>query len=176
MFKSRTRVPAIAIAGVGLALGLAACGGSSGSAFSAPASSSSSSSSSSAPSSSAPSSSAPSSSSSASSSSAAPTTSSSAPAAAGPTKTVTANEAEFSISLSTKTFTPGTYTFDVKNGGSATHALEIDGPGVDKKSTGNIAAGKSATLTVTLKAGTYDVNCPVANHKMLGMDLKIKVA
>ncbi|UIJ33880.1 plastocyanin/azurin family copper-binding protein [Allobranchiibius sp. GilTou73] len=73
------------------------------------------------------------------------------------------------------TFTPGTYTFDVKNGGSATHALKIVGPGVDK-STSDIAAGKSATLTVTLTAGTYDVNCPVANHKMLGMDVKIKVA
>lgn len=169
MSQSFTRVPMIAIAGAGLALTLAACGGSSGSSSSSPSSASSSASSSS---SSSASSSSPSASS---TSSAAGSSSSSAPAAAGPTKTIAVNLVEFAIQLSPKTLTPGTYTFDVKNGGSATHALQIVGPGADK-TTPDLAAGKSAKLTVTFKAGTYDVNCPVANHKMLGMDLKIKVA
>lgn len=97
----------------------------------------------------------------------------STPAPAG--KTVTATETEFHIALSSKKLTPGTYTFRDKNAGTITHALTVNGPGVNNKSTGDLNPGQSATLTVTLNAGTYHVYCPVGNHKMEGMDETVQV-
>jgi len=60
-------------------------------------------------------------------------------------------------------------TFDVKNDGTVDHEFEIQGNGIDQK-TGSISPGKSATLKVDLKAGKYEVWCPVSGHKELGMD------
>ncbi|MGI8762309.1 MAG: hypothetical protein ACR2LF_13635 [Jatrophihabitantaceae bacterium] len=90
--------------------------------------------------------------------------------------TVTATETEFHIALSTKALKAGAITFHVKNAGSVTHALTVDGPGVSDKSTGDISPGSSATLTVIVKAGSYQVFCPVGNHKMEGMDETVKVS
>jgi uncharacterized cupredoxin-like copper-binding protein len=56
-----------------------------------------------------------------------------------------------------------------------THAFEISGPGVDS-STDDIAKGSSASLTVTLRAGTYEIFCPIADHKSLGMDVHATVS
>jgi uncharacterized cupredoxin-like copper-binding protein len=94
---------------------------------------------------------------------------------AGKATTVKATETEYSIKLSTTTFHAGSYTFAVTNSGSFKHALVLDGPGVTDKSTGDIAPGASGTVTVTLAKGTYDVYCPVGDHKSKGMDTKITV-
>ncbi|OXY98735.1 hypothetical protein BEK98_07825 [Streptomyces diastatochromogenes] len=88
---------------------------------------------------------------------------------------VTVTESEFMLKLSRTSFTPGTYTFVADNHGTITHALSIDGPGVEDARTKDIPAGHSATVTVTLKKGTYDVYCPVDSHKQMGMDEHIKV-
>lgn len=88
---------------------------------------------------------------------------------------VTATLTDFHIALSPNTFGPGTYTFVATNSGQATHALAINGPGVSNQQTGDVSPGRSADLTVTLKAGSYDVYCPVDDHKSMGMDLTIKV-
>jgi uncharacterized cupredoxin-like copper-binding protein len=88
---------------------------------------------------------------------------------------VTATLTEFHIALSRSSLTPGAYTFVATNSGSATHALEITGPGVSNAHTGNISPGQSTNLTVTLQAGSYDVFCPVDGHKGLGMDLTLTV-
>jgi plastocyanin len=101
-----------------------------------------------------------------------PATSAAAPS--GPSTHVTATLTEFHIALSTMTFTPGSYTFDVTNAGSATHALAISGPGVSSSSA-TLQGGGTAKLTVTLQAGTYELTCPVDGHKGLGMDMKITV-
>jgi uncharacterized cupredoxin-like copper-binding protein len=110
---------------------------------------------------------------SASSSAPSASTSSSAGAAAG--TAVTATETEFGIALSTKTFTPGTYTFTVKNDGKFPHNLTVEGPGVDKQASPKMAAGESGTLTVTLQKGSYELWCSVDAHKDKGMDMKIQV-
>jgi uncharacterized cupredoxin-like copper-binding protein len=63
----------------------------------------------------------------------------------------------------------GTVTLTVRNDGQATHALEIEGQGTEKK-TGDIAPGESAKLTVTLKKGSYEWYCPIDGHRKLGME------
>jgi len=88
---------------------------------------------------------------------------------------VTVTETEYALKLSRSHFTPGTYTFVSDNAGKVTHALSIDGPGVEDAHTSDIQHGQHATLTVTLKKGSYDIYCPVDSHKALGMDQHIKV-
>jgi uncharacterized cupredoxin-like copper-binding protein len=121
---------------------------------------------SSAPSSAAPSSAAP--------SSAAP---SSAAAAAGGTTAVTAVETEFHIALSKKSFSPGTYKFTAVDKGHLQHNLVINGPGVNMaKTAGLLSPGQSASVTVTLSKGSYDIFCGVPGHKAEGMNVNITVS
>ncbi|MEU6093006.1 plastocyanin/azurin family copper-binding protein [Streptomyces sp. NPDC047085] len=96
-------------------------------------------------------------------------------ATAGSGTRVTVTETDYALKLSRSSFTPGTYTFVADNAGKVMHALSIDGPGVEDAKTKNVQSGQQATVTVTLKKGTYDVYCPVDNHKQLGMDQHIKV-
>jgi plastocyanin len=114
-----------------------------------------------------------------SSSSGSSTSGSSAPVSASGSVAGTAvmvTETEFTIKLSRTHFTPGVYTFVTRDSGSITHALEIDGPGVHDKASSNINPGQSTQLTVMLRKGTYDVWCPIANHKQLGMNTSITVS
>jgi uncharacterized cupredoxin-like copper-binding protein len=90
-------------------------------------------------------------------------------------QTVTVAETDFKLALSTSTFKPGTYTFAVRNMGKATHALEVEGPGVGERKSDTVSPGESTSLTVTLQQGTYELYCPVDNHKDLGMETKITV-
>ncbi len=103
----------------------------------------------------------------------------SAPASTSATSgvtTVTVQMSEFRLDFSQNTFAPGNYNFVATNVGRAPHALEIDGPGVtDQRTPGVVAAGQSATLTVTLSAGSYHVYCPVGHHKEMGMETHITV-
>jgi uncharacterized cupredoxin-like copper-binding protein len=99
------------------------------------------------------------------------------PAGASSSTTVKAVETDFHIALSKKTFGPGTYTFVAVNKGHTTHALEITGPGIHNASTPDISPGQSVKLTVVFKSGgNYDVFCPVPGHKMLGMNVNLKVS
>lgn len=89
---------------------------------------------------------------------------------------VTVNLSEWKISLPRDTFPAGAVTFRVNNNGSMNHALYLRGEGVDK-GTKEIVARQSASLTVTLKPGTYEAFCPMSDesHKMAGMTRKIVV-
>ena len=69
----------------------------------------------------------------------------------------------------------GTVTFSVKNDGTTTHALEVEGPSGEKK-TSDISPGSSATLEVKLdKAGKYEFYCPIDGHKQMGMKGEVTV-
>jgi plastocyanin len=103
-------------------------------------------------------------------------TSGGAPAAAAPAgNALTATETDFHIAMSKTSIPAGTYTIKAVNNGQTTHALEINGPGVSDKATAGISPSSSATLTVTLTKGSYEIWCPVANHKAMGMDTHITV-
>jgi uncharacterized cupredoxin-like copper-binding protein len=107
--------------------------------------------------------------------------SSAAAAAAAPSATVSGTmvavtEKEFSITLPQTAFRPGTYTFAVVNQGQFSHNLTIKGPGGDQKATATLPAGSSGEVTVTLRAGSYELWCSVDSHKEKGMDRTITVA
>ena len=105
----------------------------------------------------------------------APDQATSAPTGGATTGTVIdVDERDFTIELSTTEFAPGTYTFVATNNGQTTHALEIEGQGLEEE-TEDIAPGNSASLSVTLEAGEYEFYCPVGNHKDMGMELDITV-
>ncbi|MFI1051828.1 copper-binding protein [Streptomyces griseoruber] len=87
---------------------------------------------------------------------------------------VTAKLTDFHIQLSAQNFQPGRYTFTAQNMGHHEHALELDGPGGENRSK-TLEPGQSATLTVTLKPGSYQVYCPVDGHKDLGMKTHLAV-
>jgi plastocyanin len=97
--------------------------------------------------------------------------SSSAPATA-----MTVSETEFKLSPGTLNVPKaGAVTIEVKNDGTTQHALVITGPSGQAK-TSTIAPGKTATLNADLKAGTYQMYCPIDGHRAMGMKGEIKVA
>jgi uncharacterized cupredoxin-like copper-binding protein len=97
-------------------------------------------------------------------------------AAAGPVvKTIEVKETEYKLNPAKITLKrPGAYVFKAENTGSATHALEIEGKGVEEE-TKDLDAGQSAELKVTLKSGRYEMYCPVDGHKQQGMEGTVTV-
>jgi uncharacterized cupredoxin-like copper-binding protein len=62
----------------------------------------------------------------------------------------------------------GKVAFKVTNDGTFPHALEIEGDDVEAK-TEHLDPGDSETLEVDLKDGSYEVYCPVGDHRSKGM-------
>ncbi len=98
------------------------------------------------------------------------------PAHRGDPVPVAINLSEWAVKLSATTVPAGPVTFTVTNGGSIPHALEVEGGGIEQQ-TPLIQPGTSASLTLTLKPGTYEVYCPVGmdSHKKLGMETHLTV-
>jgi plastocyanin len=69
----------------------------------------------------------------------------------------------------------GAVTIHVVNDGSFGHALELEGNGVEEK-TETLGSGDSADLTVDLQPGTYELYCPIGNHRAMGMEATLTVA
>lgn len=95
-----------------------------------------------------------------------------APAKPAATK-VPVSETEFKITLASTDLKAGEITFEAKNDGKIPHDLAIKGTS-DK--TELIAAGGTAELKVTLKAGKYELYCTVPGHEAAGMKLNITVS
>jgi plastocyanin len=89
---------------------------------------------------------------------------------------VTAKLSEWKVELSEGTVAAGPVTFTVTNAGSIPHGFEVEGHGIERQ-TALIQPGSSATLTLTLRPGTYEVYCPVGedSHKKLGMETQLTV-
>jgi len=89
--------------------------------------------------------------------------------------TVEVEAADFTLSLPSSSLSPGQTTFEMRNDGNATHAIEIDGPGVEDQKSSTAGPGGTATLTVTLQPGKYTMYCPVGNHRAMGMQTTFTV-
>lgn len=83
---------------------------------------------------------------------------------------------EWKIQLSSDTVQAGAVTFQVNNTGQITHGFHVLGSGIDK-GTREVPARQGATLTLTLKPGTYELFCPMSegSHKQAGMSRKLVV-
>jgi plastocyanin len=79
-------------------------------------------------------------------------------------KAITVTATEFKFKLSATSAPHGAVTFTVVNKGKIPHDFKIDG-----KKTPLLLPGKSAKLSVTLKAGKNAYLCTVAGHASLGM-------
>jgi plastocyanin len=95
----------------------------------------------------------------------------------GPTtsRAVQVSEVEYKIRLPEATLKSGKYTFEVTNEGKVPHDLVVKGAGT-QEGTPEIAPGKSKSLTVDLKPGSYEFYCSIPGHKQLGMDQKVTVS
>ena len=89
---------------------------------------------------------------------------------------VNAKLTEWKVELSVPKVAEGAVTFSVTNAGSIPHAFEVEGHGIEQQ-TPLIQPGTSATLTLTLRPGTYEIYCPVGedSHKKLGMETHLQV-
>jgi plastocyanin len=67
----------------------------------------------------------------------------------------------------------GSVTIDFTNDSSVPHAVAVEGNGVTK--TGQTVTGGKNSVTVDLKAGTYQFFCPVDGHRAAGMEGKLVV-
>ena len=77
---------------------------------------------------------------------------------------VTVTATEFHFKLSRMSVPHGVVTFTIANKGALAHDFKIGG-----KKTPLIGPGKSAKLSVTLKAGKFPYLCTVAGHAAAGM-------
>lgn len=82
---------------------------------------------------------------------------------------------EFAFSPAQVTADAGEHEFQIVNRGEVEHALEIHAPGGEVM-TDRVAPGESATVTADLsEAGTYELYCPVGDHRRRGMEGSVTV-
>jgi uncharacterized cupredoxin-like copper-binding protein len=86
------------------------------------------------------------------------------------TTSVSVTAKEFKFTLSKASVPHGKVAFKVVNKGKLAHDFSIAG-----HKTALIKPGKSATLTVTLKKGSWAYKCTVPGHAAAGMKGKLKV-
>jgi uncharacterized cupredoxin-like copper-binding protein len=98
-----------------------------------------------------------------------------APPSSGTNK-LSVTETEFKISpANPKIAKGGTVTVAIANKGQFTHALEVEGQGVEARSE-RIEPGETETLKVKLtKSGSYDWYCPIDGHRQKGMAGRLTV-
>jgi plastocyanin len=90
-------------------------------------------------------------------------------------KTIRVEETEYSLKPTQSTLEkPGIYVLEAVNSGETTHALEVEGEGIEEFSD-KIEPGESTKLRVDLKPGTYGLTCPVDGHEDKGMETTITV-
>lgn len=94
---------------------------------------------------------------------------------------------EYAITLESNVIRPGDVTFVVRNGGKLVHGFEIEiedasssGPGSGNGEDFEIEAhtfkpNEVVRVETSLEPGVYEVECYVANHEDLGMEVMLRV-
>ena len=97
--------------------------------------------------------------------------------AGGGGETVDMSFTDFALNPAQVTVAPGEVTFNLTNDGQAPHNLEVEGPSGEAELDQDLEAGQSGQLTVDLsQPGTYEMYCPVGNHRQMGMEGEITVS
>jgi uncharacterized cupredoxin-like copper-binding protein len=89
-------------------------------------------------------------------------------------ETVAVSLMEFAIDMPSE-LPAGPTTFEITNNGTIEHNFEVEGQGIEEELPENLAPGASGTLTVDLAPGSYEVYCPVGNHRNQGMLVELTV-
>lgn len=82
---------------------------------------------------------------------------------AGTTVLVTLNDG--SIAAGETAIPPGPAVLTVANAGKEVHSLHVEGPGVNAALDSNLDANGSGTVNVTFQRGSYDLYCPILDHR-----------
>ena len=87
-----------------------------------------------------------------------------------PSTVVTVRLSEWKLAVSANRAPAGPTVFAITNAGTIPHAFEVEGRGIERRSR-VLLPGQSDTLALTLRAGSYELYCPVGedSHKHLGM-------
>ncbi len=99
------------------------------------------------------------------------------PGAATPTaggNVVDARLSEYKIDMP-RSLRAGSITFRVTNAGTIEHNFMVDGQGIKKSFDNNLQPNQTNTLQVNLTPGTYQVYCPIDDHRGLGMLVNLTV-
>jgi hypothetical protein len=90
--------------------------------------------------------------------------------------TITVRLTEWAVTTSTRHASAGRTALVITNAGTIPHVLEIEGNGKEHATT-LLLPGRTDTLRVTLRAGTYELYCPVGNgsHKHQGMATSLRI-
>jgi uncharacterized cupredoxin-like copper-binding protein len=83
---------------------------------------------------------------------------------------INVNAYDIGYRLSAKSVSSGVVIFKVKNTGKLQHDFQID-----RRKTKMLSGGKSDTLRLTLRKGTYAYKCTVPGHAAAGMKGVLKV-
>jgi plastocyanin len=82
---------------------------------------------------------------------------------------------EYQIEMPTS-LSAGAQVFRVTNNGASEHNFEVEGQGIEEQFESNLSPGETRTLQLDLAPGTYEVYCPVGNHREQGMEMQLTVA
>lgn len=85
---------------------------------------------------------------------------------------VNVTEDEYHIHMPTA-FPAGIVDFHITNNGTMNHSFKIKGMGIEEQLPTDVAPGQTASMSVRLVPGVYDIICPVLGHADLGMRLSV---
>ena len=91
----------------------------------------------------------------------------------GATVLVTLNDG--SLATQQASIPRGPVVLTIANAGKEVHGLHVEGPGVSKALDSTVAGGAGGTMEVVFQSGTYELYCPVLDHRSKGESLTVTV-
>lgn len=81
-----------------------------------------------------------------------------------------------SIAVREQAIPPGPAVLTVENRGSDVHNLFIEGEQINRAAGDAIPEGRSATVDVIFRPGTYTLYCPIGDHRQKGEQIQVTIA